>query len=234
MQTITVDVLGGTITKGEAPVAVGARERAIVMALAVHRNGLSRERLADLIYADSASASAADGIKVYVHRLRRRVAPEFVLSRDRTYALGPAVRTPISDGTPQRIGGNDLMPCSAADLERLRLNARNLRSPVPSSMEHYEWYVAFALNHQRVGRQLALNVAHELARRHSYLDAIQVATELTFEDPCDEEAWEEIIRCQLAIGQRSAALHGFRFLRSALEKDLGMQPSGNLIALLSG
>jgi DNA-binding SARP family transcriptional activator len=234
MQTITVDVLGGTITKGEAPVAVGARERAIVMALAVHRNGLSRERLADLIYADSASASAADGIKVYVHRLRRRVAPEFVLSRDRTYALGPSVCTPIADGSQAPAGRDDLTQCSVADLERLRLHARNLRSPIPSSMEDYEWYVAFALNHQRVGRQLALNVAHEFASRRSYLEAIQVATELTFEDPCDEEAWEEIIRCQLEIGQRSAALHGFRFLRSALEKDLGMQPSGSLIALLSG
>jgi DNA-binding SARP family transcriptional activator len=231
VHTITVDVLDGTIVKDAAPVAMSSRERAIVMALAVHRRGLSRERLAHLIYADSAPDSRGDGIKVYVHRLRRRLSPEFIVSRDRTYALGQEVRVPASEAGSKEC--NDLARLSADGLERLRLHARALRSPVPSALEDYEWFVTFALNHQRIGRRIALDVAHELARRRRYADAIDVGTELTFEDPCDEEAWEEIIRSQLAIGQRSAALHGFRFLRCALQADLGMQPSATLAALLS-
>lgn len=230
---ITIDLLGGVIAKDDVPISVSTRERAIALALAVHRSGLSRERLADLLSSEeSSSFLGVEGIKVYVHRLRRRAGFGFIVSHDRIYSLGRDVVVRSADGT-ERIGPTQLRRMSLKDLENLRLHARRLRSPVPPGLESYHWYAALAIQYQCLGRQLALHIAREMADRDLQLEAIQIATELTFEDPCDEDAWAEVIRSQLSLGQRSEALHGFRFLRSALERDLGVKPSTTLNALFA-
>ncbi len=230
---VVVDVLAGTVAKKGVPVAVGALERVIVAALAVYRAGLSGERLADAVYHDGSVERSAAGLRVYIHRLRRRVCADFIVSRDRVYALGANVRVIAGELFERPMTAARLQAERAEALENLRLFARKLRAPMTPELQDYDWYVRFAVSRHRIGRELALNVSRELARRNRHLEAIQIATELTFEDPCDEEAWHEVIQSQLALGQRSAALHGFRFLQSVLAKDLGVKPSSAVTALLA-
>jgi DNA-binding SARP family transcriptional activator len=229
--TFTVDVVAATIHKDGMPIALGVRERPVVMALALH-GPLSRQRLCDLIHADTEDGGSPESVKVYVHRVRRRTAPCFIVSRDGAYELGKSVH--VSRATfREGARAEDLSPLTAANVEALRLRARKLRAPIPTPMVEYDWFASVALAQQRSGRQLALNLARECMNRRSYFDAIQIATELTFEDPCDEDAWEAVIRCQVLLGQRSAAAHSYRFLTASLQKDLGVRPSFDGFQLIS-
>lgn len=229
---VYVDAFDGVVVKNGVSVALSPRERTILLALAVHPGGLSRERLADLVYADSPIRDGSEAVKVHVHRLRRRVGPTAITRRGYLYALADGACADLLADLRERLASKDLQCLSLDQLEKLRLLARKLRSPGACGFEYLEWYANFVTRHHRAGRQLALEIAKELTRRERFLDAIEVATELTFEDPCDEEAWETIIRAQLTIGQRTAALYAYRFLASALERELGVQPSVAITALI--
>jgi DNA-binding SARP family transcriptional activator len=232
-ENFTVDTIEASVLKDGVRVTLGSKERAVVMALALHGGPLSRERLSDLIHADEGDVGSPESVKVYVHRVRRRTSPAFIISIDGAYELNEAVRVAKTTFRDVDSESKDLSRLDAAKLEAYRLRARKLRAPLHGPMAEYDWFAGVALAHQRSGRQLALNLTRELMARRSYLDAIQIATELTFEDPCDEEAWETVIRCQVLLGQRSAAAHSYRFLSASLEKDLGVRPSFDGYQLLA-
>jgi DNA-binding SARP family transcriptional activator len=233
-ENFMVDTIDASVCKDGVRVALGSKERAVVMALALHGGPLSRERLSDMIHANAGDGGSPESVKVYVHRIRRRTTPAFIVSADGTYELNKSVRVTKTTFRDVASESKDLSCLDAARLETHRLHARKLRAPMPSPMAEYDWFAGVALAHQRSGRQLALDLTRELMARRRFLDAIQIATELTFEDPCDEEAWETVIRCQVSLGQRSAAAHSYRFLSASLQKDLGLQPSFDGYQLLAG
>jgi DNA-binding SARP family transcriptional activator len=229
---LAVDVLGGAIIRGDARLVVTSQQRAIVMALAMHPGGLSSERLVDLVYSDASPASERCAIKVHVYRLRRRISLDLIATQGSVYTLGPSIDLLLPADASLELSSSHLRPLRLDEIESLCRYARALRSPVPVGLEYYDWYVGFVARYQQAGRNLALSLSRELVARGHYPEAIQIATELTREDPCDEEAWEEVIRCHLSQGQRSAAVQGFRFLRAALQRDLGIPPSRSLLKLL--
>jgi len=206
-------------------------QRAMVIALALHPAGLSWERLADLIYSQNPPASAQAAIKVHVFRLRRRIDRRLIETRGFRYLLGPTIRVirpdEQADLSPQR-----LADMTVDQLQELARRSLPLRSAVPDELEYYDWYSGVIVRYQQSGRDLALRLCRELASRSLFTEAISIATELTRADGCDEEAWELIIRCHLSQGERAAAIHGFRFLRMSLQKDLGLSPSNSLLQLL--
>lgn len=230
--SIAVDVLGGAIMRRRVPLSVTSQQRAIIIALSVHSAGLSAERLVDLLYSDDTPASQCCAIKAHIHRLRRRIADDLIVTLGSVYALGASVRVLLPSDATLRLTAQQLRSLRLDEIETVRLFARRLRSQAPSGLEYYDWYVSHIAKYQQSGRNLALALSRELVNRGHRAEAIQIAAELTQEDLCDEEAWEEVIRCQLSQGHRAAAVQSFRFLRSALQRDLGIRPSSSLLSLL--
>jgi DNA-binding SARP family transcriptional activator len=230
--TITIDVLNGTIRRGEQFVMVTRQQRAIVMALALNRSGLSAERLFDLLYSDRGSSRANAAIRVHVYRLRRRLGLDFIATRDSLYTLGSTVAVSLPDELCVKRSKHNLRALAPDEIESLSAYARTLRSPGAPGLEYYDWYGAALARYRQSGRDLALAIVRELAARGRHLDAIEVAMELVREDSCDEEAWEEVIRSHLSEGRRPAAVRGYQSLCAALKKDLGLRPSSSLVRLL--
>lgn len=62
--------------------------------------------------------------------------------------------------------------------------------------------------------------------------ALQIARELIENDPCDEVARDIAIRALLAQGRRSLALSELRDYQKVLWRELEVEPSATLVALL--
>lgn len=80
---------------GERISELGPRHAELLLMLAVHRQGLSAERLSELVYGDSAGASASVTLRAEMVRLRKAlatVAPALV-PESRPYRLGVDVET---------------------------------------------------------------------------------------------------------------------------------------------
>ena len=225
-----VNVLTGSIESGGVELAPTTQQRAIVVALALHPSGLSSERLIDMVYGDTSHDVCPEALRAHIFRLRRRLGSELVISRGGTYKLGNTVRVIApGDGLTMDRDLRHMTDCELQDLSRL---GRSLRTPLCGGLEYYDWHARVAAGYQQIGRNVTLAVARELASRGQHAEAIRAATELTLDDQCDEEAWEQIIRSHLSQGQRAAAIHSFRFLSASLSKDLGIAPSNSVFRLL--
>src|SRR5581483_6953040 len=71
--TIELDLLAGEVRRGGDRVALARGERALLIALAVRRRPCTRDELVELLYPHLDEATAAVQLKVYVHRVRRRL-----------------------------------------------------------------------------------------------------------------------------------------------------------------
>ncbi len=72
----------------------GAKQRALLALLLLHANHVvSRDRLVDELWGDSPPETAAQGVQVYVSRLRRLLPAETLLTRPPGYLLAAAPET---------------------------------------------------------------------------------------------------------------------------------------------
>src|ERR1700736_212362 len=91
-EPVVIEPLTGIVRIGGAPVSIPARERELTVAIAVQTRPISAAGLCDLLYPERETFEARNALKVYVHRLRRRFTPDFIVRFDGGYTLGPGVR----------------------------------------------------------------------------------------------------------------------------------------------
>ncbi len=222
-----------TVRHGGAPVDLSWRERKLAIAIASAPRAVLTETLARLLFPDRDDEDAGKTVKVYVYRLRRRIAADFVVRRDGGYALGPHVAVDIVQAQQiiQQLSRDD----AALDDDRRRCIldlARELRSECPTALLESEWCEAIARRSRRLGHDLAMAVGGNAARHGAYRAACSIGQELTYEDPCDEEAWELLIRAQLGHGEHAAAFRNFRCYETMLAQELDAAPSVHVRKLI--
>lgn len=231
--TYTVEVLSGVVRRNADPVRLTSREREIAIAVAVQRAPISVEALAEMLYPDRDPEHGCSMAKVYVHRVRRRVDPDLIVTRDGGYCLGSAARVDVANPEAQLKALSWTPYLTPEEAERMRVLARRLRTEIRTPLLRYEWYAAMVTRLRRIGHDIALTLARKAFEAGMVREAIGIARELTYDDECDEEAWEYILRGQLALGQRGAALRAFRLYESALAKELQTIPSPSISGLFA-
>jgi len=86
-------------------------------------------------------------------------------------------------------------------------------------------------------RQLRLHaleaLAEQLTAAGRFGDAVEAARAAIQADPLRESAHATLIRVHLAEGNQSEALDAFTFYRALLHKELGLEPTPRLFALVS-
>jgi DNA-binding SARP family transcriptional activator len=232
-ETILVRAATGEVLRAGRPVALRRREREVVVVLALQSRPISGTALGLILNPDWAEAHAANGAKVYVHRLRRAVAQDFVSCDARGYAFGPRVRVDAAEARSlleRPVAVRETF--SAEERERVVSLARGLRCDGAPDGDEREWFETSARRLRRLGRDLAMTTARAALDAGDPHCAVRVARELTYEDACDEEAWEVLIRALLALGERPAAAHGYRTYEAALAEELQATPSAHLRRLL--
>lgn len=230
---IFVQTAVANVVRGATPVPIRGREREIVVALAVQPRPIASDALGQLLNPEWDEHDASNNVKVQVYRLRKRVAPDFIAWHDGGYVFGPSVRVDAADARRaherlSRSGGT----VAPDEREPTLALAQSLRADPPSALLSLEWYAPVARSLRRLGREIALLIGRNDLERGGHDAALGIARELTYEDPCDEEAWELLIRAHLSRGEQPAAVQGLRLYETALAAELQTSPSPYLHQLV--
>lgn len=230
---IRVDLLSGRVFARGVPVPLSRAELAVVIALAINERGVPRETLAEDLYPDTELFSAANTLKVNVHRVRRRIdSPDVIQYVAGRYGLGECVdvELPRVEAELRHLRIQELLTAEQRDrLERLRQRVLDGR---PAFVLEWPWFDGVERRLNDIGHDLTLVLARDALRQERYERAIDLALELVHEDPLDEVAAEVAIRAFLLAGNRTAAVLEYRRYASTLRREADIRPSDDLRALV--
>ena len=230
---IVVEAARAVVRLDGAPLRLTAREREIVVLLAVADRPLTVRDVGLALNPDSDDANAANAAKVYVHRIRRRAGAAAIVRRDGGYLLGPGVVRDVTEARRALASHSGAPgPIGADERDRLLEIAASLRTEPPAALAVREWFTPVGPSLRRLGHDLAMLIGRAALVHGDAGIALSIARDLTFEDACDEEAWELLFTAQVRVGQTAAAVQGLRFYESSLARELGEAPSPRLRAMV--
>ncbi len=219
-----VEVLNGRVTLEGQPVSLSRRELQLVVALAL-KGPSEASVIADELWPNADADCARQGLKVYVHRVRRRLGHAFIVHEYDRYRLCHEAVVDLSEveGLLKTQRNPDV---GSTDTDSLLNLARRLRRVQwPSKLEGGTWLAAHATRLAEAGRTVALRAARCAFDCSLFDRAISILKELLVDDPCDEEAQELILRVHLSRGEQGAAAREYRRYAAMLRAELDVAPS---------
>ncbi|MEN3609565.1 AfsR/SARP family transcriptional regulator [Plantactinospora sp. ZYX-F-223] len=197
-----------------------------IIALVGLRPGATRAHLAGLLWPDTPEERAMSSLRTALWRLRQEGSCPVLTTGD-TVRLDPAVRLDIDDlvraAERVRDGGD---PRWAA---KLRSAGRHDLLP--------GWYDEWVLLERERLRQLRLHMLEDIARGHLHAgqhgEALQAALEAVRAEPLRETPHRLIVEIHLDEGNAYEALQAFYVYRDLLLRELQLEPSEAMSALLS-
>jgi DNA-binding SARP family transcriptional activator len=229
---ICVNVVAGSVTVDGTAQSLTRLERRLVFALAVLGRWVEPRTLRTLIWPNG-SEEAHGSVWTAVHRTRRRLRAQAIVSGPRGYTLSEGVRVDIWEARTilsRRREGHALTD------ERLVWALRFFRSCEPG-----RWGAGATLDlpeeAERRVRSLFLElgdvVAEALLLRGDPTAALDVCDALLAFDDCDERAWGHVIKAHVAADNHAAAVRAFSACRRTLLHTLELEPSPALRALVA-
>ncbi len=222
---VSLHLLGGfRLLRGAAPVVV-PRGLQRVIALIGLRPGATRSQLAGLLWPDASEERALSSLRTALWRLRQDPCCPMTVASD-TVRLGPAVRLDVDDlvGTAARVRDGDDPRTAAGAL------AAGRHDLLPG------WYDDWVLLDRERLRQLRLHMLEQVAGHHlaagRHGEALQAALEAMAAEPLRETPHRLVVRIHLAEGNAFEAVHAFYVYRDLLRRELRLEPSPAMSALL--
>ncbi|MBV8074540.1 MAG: winged helix-turn-helix domain-containing protein [Candidatus Eremiobacteraeota bacterium] len=231
---IELDLLAAEIRRDGIRVTLSRCERSLLALLGVQRRPCSRDELADALYPHLDPHIAAIQLKVYVHRVRRRLGDGgAIVFTGKGYKLGDSVRIDLFAAEAEvlaatRAKGN----LSPKECEQLLSFRERLRRRDKAWTGDCEWSTAL----ERRLEALAFDVTTALGEAALAVGDCATATSLAAEvfelDPCDERGAELAIRAALCVGDRALAMRHLRRYERLVKEEFDAKPSPDLLALL--
>lgn len=230
-----LDVLAAEVRHRGLPIALSRGERALLLALALQRRPCTREELIELLYPHLDDTSGAAQLKVYVHRVRRRLGDQSViLFASNSYRLGPNVSVDywrIQDDIVRAVrSARTLDKEGRRHLDEIRL--RLLRRNMSWNGDH-EWGHSLERRLEALLLDVTAALAEAALAAGDLATGLRFAAEMASLDPCDERGTALAIRAQLQCGDRDAACRELRRYERVLREQLDAEPSPELTALIS-
>ncbi|GAA1689498.1 hypothetical protein GCM10009745_38290 [Kribbella yunnanensis] len=214
---------------------VGGGKPATVLALLLlHRNAwVSTEQLIDAVWSGrDVPASAQNNLKTYVWQLRRALPDDRIESRPGAYRVR-VLAGELDADTASALGDEAralLARGSAAEAVTVVRRALDLWRGCP-----YDGLTEDAASAVDRLTELHRTLREDLADAHLALgqpsEAIAVLRVLTDEEPLRELAWSRLMAAYRLVGRRHDALAAYQRARTALVRDLGIEPGAELTAL---
>ena len=222
---VRLHLLGGfRLTRVGTPVVV-PRGLQRVIALIGLRPGATRSHLAGLLWPEAAEDRALSSLRTALWRLRQDPYCPLTTTAD-TIRLAPAVRVDVDRlvDTAARIREGQA-PDDAA--EALAAGRHDL---LPG------WYDDWVLADRERLRQLRLHMLEQMAGQHlaagRHGEALEAALEAMAAEPLRETPHRLVVRIHLAEGNAFEAVHAFYVYRDLLLRELRLEPSPAMNALL--
>ena len=203
------------------------KTEALLAYLALHSTVQNRERLAALFWGDSSDELARRSLRTALSALRKELGEDFLLADRDTIQLNPAFPFWV-------------------DVQEMEAQAKDIlaaNSHVPSTinLELYrgdllqdfydEWVLEEREHYRNVFINALLHFAQVLRAKGEYARAIAVSQKVISLDPVSERAYQHLIFCYGALGDRSAALKSYEDCALKLQENLGLPPSEDTNAL---
>ncbi len=204
----------------------------LLATLLLHRNTwVSMDRLIDVLWHDrTVPASAAGNVKSYVCGMRHALPEACIDSHAGAYRIRAGLAEVDADHVAEsavdaRIALAHHEPGRAVSLltETLALwrgtpfqdLAEEVRAPETARLDEVRWEL----------RELLAESYRALGRS---ADAIGLLSAMTCDDPLRENVWARLVTLLHETGRRGAALATYRRARSAIVRDLGIEPGAEL------
>ncbi|MER7245885.1 AfsR/SARP family transcriptional regulator [Kribbella sp. NPDC000426] len=212
----------------------GGKPATVLTLLLLHRNAwVSTEQLVDAVWAGrDVPASAQNNLKTYVWQLRRSLPEERIESRPGAYRvrvcpgeLDADVAAALCDQARELLSRRD-----SAEAITVVKRALGLWRGAP-----YDGLTGEATSAVDRLTELHRALREDLAEAALLLDrpaeAIAVLRALTEEEPLRELAWARLMAAYRQVGRRHDALAAYQRARTALVRDLGIEPGAELTAV---
>ncbi|WP_406075990.1 BTAD domain-containing putative transcriptional regulator [Micromonospora sp. NBC_01638] len=224
--TVRLLLLGGfRLLHGGRPVVV-PRGLQRTIALIGLRPGATRTRLAGLLWPEVPEERALSSLRTALWRLRRDSSCPVVTIGD-TVRLHPVVDVDVDElaRADARVSqGGDPRPAAA-------VLAAGRHDLLPG------WYDDWVLLERERLSQLRLHLLDEMARAHlragEHGAALQAALEAMAAEPLRETPHRLVVETHLAEGNAYEALHAFFVYRDLLRRELQLEPSAAMSALIN-
>ncbi|MBF5029045.1 transcriptional regulator [Micromonospora sp. ANENR4] len=219
---VSLHLLGGFQLLHDGTPVVVPRGLQRVIALIGLRPAATRSHLAGLLWPETPEERALSSLRTALWRLRQDPCCPLRTDGD-TVRLGPTVRLDVDDLVETAaLVREGAVPRGAAGAGRHDL--------LPG------WYDDWVLLERERLRQLRLHMLEELAGNHltagRHGEALEAALEAMAAEPLRETPHRLVVRIHLAEGNAFEAVHSFYVYRDLLLRELRLEPSPAMTALL--
>ena len=234
-QTFEVDVLASEVRVNGSVTPLSRGERMLLVALALLRKPATRGELIDRLYPHLDEITAGTQLKVYVHRVRRRLADaEVIVQSDGAYRLGPKAHVDFWN-VENEVASALRSKGALSSKESRRMNeirARLLRRDLSWTADR-EWCDALRRRLEAMLVDVTTRLGESALALGDYRSALRFAAEIFEIDGCDERAAELAVRAHVATGERDAAIRVFRRYERLLREEFSAKPSPQLAAIIA-
>ncbi|GAC1576496.1 MAG: hypothetical protein NVS3B7_09420 [Candidatus Elarobacter sp.] len=229
---LSMSLADGTLSRGEERVDVSEGVLALITALAVETQPVSRDRLVDRLWPDLHGESAYNALKMCVHRTRHQLAdPSAIIVSRGGYALAPEVDVDLRwlQRVLERIRRDAVL---VEDLPALERAFERLARGRPATFGNWDWFEPTESTLRAATQDIGGFIGDRALRDGDHVRALTTAQILTKLDPLDERARQIAIGSHLAAHDRGAAILEFRGYKALLRTELDVEPSPDLKRLL--
>ena len=231
---VRIGVLGPLEIDAESA-RLGTRDRIVLAALTVRPGEvLSPDQLADAVWRESPPASWSKNLQGCVSRLRKLVGSDAIETSAQGYRLRvSADAIDATEFTQAARRAGELM--TLRECERARYVAGQAlelwRGRPLQDLEGWEPGQTEALRLEEVRAELEeLMVDASLESGH-HAEVLAQAAAMVEAEPLRERRWALLARAQYLAGRQMEALRTLRRVRLVLNRDLGLDPGPDLVAL---
>lgn len=218
------------------------KSRQILELLVLHRGrSISKDELADLLWAGAPPADCISTVESYVSVLRSRLQPgrgregSVVRTGRNSYALNPEqVRVDldefdllVDDHLPYDRTRGSVAPSA----HHLRAALKIARGTVLAHEPYAAWATATRERYRARVVETLTALARECLRSGEIEEAATLAESAVHMDPLSESACRLVMRAQWLAGRRVGALRSYECLRATLRDELGIDPGRQTQAL---
>lgn len=232
-ETLYIQIASCSVTRCGEAIQISERETALAMAIARRAEPSTGVELAEMLWPNLDEAAGLRAVQTYVHRLRQRFAdPEAIELTAQGYRFRPDIIVDLQEIEAL----NAALPSSSLDeFSRLVLSDATKRLAVgrPGYTIGWEWFAPIQRRIEELLRGGELRLAKDALQSGILDDALDCAKSILARDELDEGAWEVVIRCSIAAGDKAGASREFRRYREILRRELNEEPSATLAGLLN-
>jgi len=199
----------------------------VYLAVAANGGGRRRDELLAMFWPELGDEEARRSLRQALYYLRRTVGTDVIVGDGDEVAVAEAglkcdavafealAQSGSADEALAVYGGDFLQGFHVTD----------------ASSEYEEWVERTRTRLRRRAAAIARTASENAERANDGQRAVEYARRACQLELDEEAGWRHLMSLQTRLGDRAAALHSYEELRQRLERDLGVRPAGETVAL---